>query len=275
MYSAAIANRPRARLCQKSFDGTAAVQVMLLQQAVGRGHQETIEVAAELLEYGFPVSDLQRLTGLNRTMLRRLSAALGRNPSERVGRIPSSLAPMLDTPQRRLWISVFLNRLSRFRKAWEDENKTFVSGRAMLAAIRSAELACGPFPASTGKSHVRYLLLAAEQLCSGTTTPINCGPCGTRFVRFDLDCLGSAAHQAQRCPLCEASGMRKTGTSRTAPPSPSTRHRPIPTVPSMQVSPDWATRLCLREIDTDPAGRAASTQITFPGARTPLVNPAT
>lgn len=197
--------RARARLCQKAFDGAASVQVMLLQQTVGRGHTESVEVATDLLNYGFPISDVQRMSGFNRSMLRRLSSELGRDPSERVGRIPSRMGMFLERHSNHLWLSVFLSRLERFRTYWPQENQHFVSGRTMLTAIRATELACGAFPVDEGKSHVRYLLLAAERLCEQGISWRQCGPCGTRFVMLErAEVVGSRIVRGARCPFCAA-----------------------------------------------------------------------
>lgn len=210
--------RPRARLCQKSFDGQAAVQIMLLQRTVGCGHAEVVGLARSLLEHGFPVSDVHRLTGLNRTMLRRLSAEMGRDPSERVGRIPSRMGYFLDLPLRHLWLSVFLDRLDRFRMHWQAENRSFVSGRAMLAAIRGTTLACGELPAAQGKAHVRYLMLAAEMLCERQVRWLNCARCNTRYAALiQREAPGVLRTTGTRCPLCAiASPARHAGGDRLA-----------------------------------------------------------
>ena len=201
----AVVARPRARLCQKASDGAASVQIMLLQQTVGKGHRESVEVATALLKRGFPVSDAHRMTGFNRTMLRRLSSSLGRDPSERVGRIPSRMGIFLKSPQTHLWTSVFLSRLECFRLHWTEENRTFVSGRTMLSAIRATELACGVFPSDGHRGHVRYLVLAAEQLCEQRVHWVICGPCGTRYFTLkDAEFVGNRLTSGARCPLCAA-----------------------------------------------------------------------
>jgi len=119
--SAPVMRKPR-RIVQKAFDGTAAINAFVMQQAVGAGIAKKIEVATFLLNEGLCPSDVHKMLGMPMNNVRMLGNENWKGV--RVGRTPVSIGSLFMNPARHLRASVFLGFVERGQgavfPAWEN-----------------------------------------------------------------------------------------------------------------------------------------------------------
>lgn len=202
MSSAAVLSKPR-RVVQKAFDGTAAVNAFVLQQAVGAGIAKKIEVATYLLNEGLCPSDVHKMLGMPMNNVRML----GHNDWKgvRVGRTPVSVGSIFLNPARHLRASVFLGFVERIAAVSHEE---MISGETFAAALKATNAICGDFAAD--EVQARYLVLAVLEMSQGTCHLATCPACRVRYLKSRVTLrVQSGIFSQGECPNCKFAKGRK------------------------------------------------------------------
>ena len=210
--TAAIVIPKTKRVVSKAFDGTAAINALLMRKMGGGDFSRIFSVAEGLLGHGICRSDVQRVCGIPQKMV--ALAARQSFGNTRLGRRPVELGILFDTPLSHLRVSIFLSVIARLEPDLPS-GKAAITGDVLLAALDHAEMVCG---ALTDRQTIsRYYLTAVHKLSTGEIYLRTCGTCSTRYVRTRREVTVRGTNGVMiggECPYCRYLNWLKKGPKR-------------------------------------------------------------
>jgi len=198
--SATMELKPAKRIVSKAFDGTAAINALIMKRMSGGDLARALSVAEGLLDYGLPQVDVQDVVGLPQKVI----AAAARKTEmviPRAGRRPNGMGKVFSTPMRHLRMSIFLGMIDNLTPGLRKQQE-HVTGEVLLAALRHTDMVCGPM--SDEYVGVRYYLTAVHKMSTGDLFLKTCNSCGVRHIRTREGVrLNGAIKLGVDCPYCQ------------------------------------------------------------------------